>query len=128
MSRQQFAPRCLFVAGQWVTERLESPPRDEGIPAAHLEMLARCVFSSKRKVDYFRVTFGNSTLKPGVTGRDRCDAMLDRALIDIRGAALRLGCSERFVRRLVQERRIPFVKLAGTRVRFVDSDLDEWVQ
>jgi excisionase family DNA binding protein len=50
-----------------------------------------------------------------------------RPLLDIRAAAVRLGCSERFVRRLVQERRIPFVKLGGTRVRFVDADLDKWV-
>jgi len=28
---------------------------------------------------------------------------------------------------MVQERRIPFVKLGGTRVRFVDADLDKWV-
>jgi excisionase family DNA binding protein len=48
-------------------------------------------------------------------------------LLDIRSAANRLGCSERFVRRLVQERRIPFVKLAGTRVRFLDADLDKWI-
>jgi len=52
---------------------------------------------------------------------------VDRPLLDIRAAASRLGCSERFIRRLVQERRIPFVKLAGTRVRFLDSDLDRWV-
>ena len=25
------------------------------------------------------------------------------------------------------ERRIPFVKLGGTKVRFVASDLDEWI-
>jgi excisionase family DNA binding protein len=48
-------------------------------------------------------------------------------LLDIGATANRLGCSERFVRRLVQERRIPFVKLGGTRVRFVVSDLDTWV-
>ncbi|MHB8379421.1 MAG: helix-turn-helix transcriptional regulator [Acidimicrobiales bacterium] len=48
-------------------------------------------------------------------------------LLDIRGAATRLGCSERFVRRLVQERRIPFVKLAGTRVRFIDADIEHWI-
>jgi len=48
-------------------------------------------------------------------------------LLDIRAAANRLGCSERFIRRLVQERRIPFVKLGGTRVRFMDADLDKWV-
>jgi excisionase family DNA binding protein len=48
-------------------------------------------------------------------------------LLDIRAAADRLACSERFVRRLVQERRIPFVKLAGTRVRFLAADLDQWI-
>jgi excisionase family DNA binding protein len=48
-------------------------------------------------------------------------------LLDICGAARVLGCSERFVRRLVQERRIPFVKLAGTRVRFSESELDKWI-
>lgn len=50
-----------------------------------------------------------------------------RPLLDIRAAANRLGCSERFIRRLVQERRIPFVKLGGTRLRFVESDLDRWI-
>jgi len=50
-----------------------------------------------------------------------------RPLLDIQAAANRLGCSERFVRRLVQERRIPFVKLGGTRVRFLDTDLDQWI-
>jgi excisionase family DNA binding protein len=50
-----------------------------------------------------------------------------RPLLDVRAAAERLGCSERFIRRLVQERRIPFVKLGGTRVRFVEVDIDKWV-
>jgi len=53
--------------------------------------------------------------------------LANRPLLDIRTAANRLGCSERFVRRLVQERRIPFIKLGGTRVRFVDSDLENWI-
>jgi len=52
---------------------------------------------------------------------------VDRPLLDIPAAANHLGCSERFIRRLVQERRIPFVKLAGTRVRFLESDLNQWV-
>lgn len=52
---------------------------------------------------------------------------VSRPLLDIREAAIRLGCSERFVRRLVQERRIPFVKLGGTRLRFLDNDLDQWI-
>lgn len=49
-------------------------------------------------------------------------------LLDIQSASKRLGCSERFLRRLVHERRIPFVKLAGTRVRFLPSDLDRWIE
>ena len=48
-------------------------------------------------------------------------------LLDIVTAAHRLGCSERFVRRLVQERRIPYVKLGGTKVRFVEADLNQWI-
>lgn len=52
---------------------------------------------------------------------------VDRPLLDIPAAASHLGCSERFIRRLVQERRIPFVKLAGTRVRFLEFDLNQWV-
>lgn len=50
-----------------------------------------------------------------------------RLLLDVPEAARRLGCSERFIRRLVQERRMPFVKLGGTRVRFMIADLDKWV-
>jgi excisionase family DNA binding protein len=52
---------------------------------------------------------------------------VNRPLLDVEAAAHRLGCSERFIRRLVQERRIPFVKLGGTMVRFVDADLDRWI-
>jgi excisionase family DNA binding protein len=51
----------------------------------------------------------------------------NQPLLDVGGAASRLGCSERFIRRLVMERRIPFVKLGGTKVRFVASDLEEWI-
>ena len=52
---------------------------------------------------------------------------IKRPLLDIRATATLLGCSERFVRRLVQERRIPFVKLGGTSLRFLDTDLDQWI-
>lgn len=41
-------------------------------------------------------------------------------------AAARLGVSVRFVRRLVAERRIPFVKV-GKFVRFDPADLEEWI-
>ncbi len=49
-------------------------------------------------------------------------------LLDIKSAAQQLGCNERFMRRLVQERRIPFVKLAGTKVRFSQRELDRWIE
>lgn len=52
---------------------------------------------------------------------------IGRPLLDVLGAASHLGCSERFIRRLVQERRIPFVKLGGTKLRFLEFDLDQWV-
>jgi excisionase family DNA binding protein len=48
----------------------------------------------------------------------------DRSLLDVPAAAIYMGCSHRFMRRLVQERRIPFVKLGGTKVRFLVLDLD----
>jgi excisionase family DNA binding protein len=50
-----------------------------------------------------------------------------RALFDIADASSYLGCSERFLRRLIQERRIPFVRLGGTKIRFSPEDLDRWV-
>ena len=52
----------------------------------------------------------------------------DQRLFDISAASVRLGCSERYLRRLIQERRIPFVKLGGTKIRFQSSDLDRWVE
>ena len=69
-----------------------------------------------------------TSVQPLLKSHDRANVKYDtRPLLDIRAAADRLGCSERFVRRMVQERRIPFVKLGGTRVRFVDADLEKWV-
>lgn len=60
--------------------------------------------------------------------RDRFAGREDnQPLLDVGGAATHLGCTERFIRRLVQERRVPFVKLGGTKVRFLVSDLDRWV-
>ncbi len=50
-----------------------------------------------------------------------------RPPVDVRGAAAYIGCPERYVRRLVFERRIPFMKVGGTRVRFMPADLDAWL-
>jgi len=47
-------------------------------------------------------------------------------LLTLQEAADRLGTSVRFVRRLVFERRIPFVKV-GRHVRIAASDLDAFI-
>jgi excisionase family DNA binding protein len=48
-------------------------------------------------------------------------------LLDAAALAERLGITERHVRRLIAERRIPFVKV-GRFVRFVPADVDKWLQ
>jgi excisionase family DNA binding protein len=48
------------------------------------------------------------------------------ALLDVRQVASRLGVTTRFVRRLVDERRIPFCKI-GKFVRFDPDDLEAWI-
>ena len=47
-------------------------------------------------------------------------------LVDVAGLAERLGVSERFVRRLVSERRVPFHKI-GKFVRFDAVEIDVWI-
>lgn len=49
-----------------------------------------------------------------------------RPMLGIPQLAERLGTTERFVRRLVCERRIPFHKV-GKYVRFDQDDVDDWV-
>ena len=48
------------------------------------------------------------------------------ALLDVHGAADRLGVTDRFIRRLVEERRIPFHKI-GRLVRFDPIEVDRWI-
>lgn len=48
------------------------------------------------------------------------------ALLGVRDVAERLGTTERFVRRLVAERRVPFHKV-GKYVRFDPRDIDEYL-
>ncbi|MBW3643351.1 MAG: helix-turn-helix domain-containing protein [Actinobacteria bacterium] len=49
-----------------------------------------------------------------------------RPLMDLPTVAKYLGVSERHIRRLVQERRIPFIKW-GHRLRFDPDEIDSWV-
>ena len=51
---------------------------------------------------------------------------MPRRLLDVEGAAEYLSVTPRFIRRLVAERRVPFVKL-GRHLRFDPSDLDRFV-
>ena len=62
-------------------------------------------------------------------GRQRIAARQepDEALLDSTALAERLGITERHVRRLVAERRIPFVKV-GRFVRFEPADVAKWLQ
>jgi excisionase family DNA binding protein len=47
-------------------------------------------------------------------------------LMDVNQLAERLGVQVRYVRRLVAERRIPYVKL-GHLVRFDRADVEKWI-
>ena len=51
----------------------------------------------------------------------------NNALLDVAGAAVHLGVSEAFVRRLVLERRVRYFKV-GKFVRFRPPDLDAFVE
>ena len=48
------------------------------------------------------------------------------SLMDIPTLAQRLGVTERFIRRLVTERRIPFYKI-GRFIRFDPEVIDDWL-
>lgn len=48
------------------------------------------------------------------------------AMLTVPEVAERLGTSQRFVRRLIAERRIPYTKL-GKHVRLADGDVDAFI-
>lgn len=48
-------------------------------------------------------------------------------LLTVDQAAAYLGTGPRFIRRLIAEKRIPYVKL-GNKVRLDDNDLDQFVE
>ena len=61
---------------------------------------------------------------PPKTSRDRVDRL--PSLLDVEGVAEVLGVSGRYVRRLVAERRIPYIKW-GRYLRFDPRELAEWI-
>ncbi len=50
----------------------------------------------------------------------------DDKLLDVHSLAVRLGVRVRYIRRLIAERRIPYIKL-GHFIRFDPDEIDEWV-
>lgn len=49
-------------------------------------------------------------------------------LLTIPEAAERLGTTPRFPRRLVQERRIKFVRVSARHIRIPESAIEEWIE
>ena len=49
------------------------------------------------------------------------------SLLTVDQAAERLGTTPRFIRRLIAEKRIAYVKLGGWHVRIEDTVLDEFI-
>ena len=65
----------------------------------------------------------------GVDGRADRPRRSDRGqepLLDIDDLATRLGVTARFVRRLVEERRVPYLKI-GRLVRFDPVEVERWI-
>ena len=54
-------------------------------------------------------------------------AVSKQRLLGVEEVAERLGVTQRYVRRLVAERRIRFVKV-GHLLRFEGNDLDDWIE
>jgi excisionase family DNA binding protein len=77
----------------------------------------------------FRRLYGGD----GVRGRLPTNGNVSRVrgrLIDVKGAADYIGSSERHIRRLVDEKRIPYTKLGSgrsARLRFDTAKLDAWL-
>jgi len=63
----------------------------------------------------------------GVTASDMGKVVAaSDALLDVDRLAARLGVTVRFVRRLVEERRIPYLKI-GRLVRFDPVEVERWI-
>ena len=62
----------------------------------------------------------------GAASSERLTGPAAEPLLDIDGLAARLGVKARFVRRLVEERRVPFVKL-GRLVGFDPVEVEAWI-
>jgi excisionase family DNA binding protein len=51
-----------------------------------------------------------------------------RPPLTVKEASPYTGLPERFLRKLIAERRIPFIRVNGTRIRLMPDDLDAWFE
>ena len=119
--RRRIGPPCT----KYVPRRRESAPGDAGRRpdvATHREWWSGVV-TACRAVRALGCRFPVLGGSVPVLGHERTTT---EQLIDIAGLAERLGVGERFVRRLVNERRIPFLKI-GRHVRFDLDDVEAWI-
>ncbi|MFZ2057863.1 MAG: excisionase family DNA-binding protein [Acidimicrobiales bacterium] len=51
-----------------------------------------------------------------------------RPPVDVGVVGVYIGCPEGYLRRLLFERHIPFLRVGGTKGRFMPADLDAWLE
>ena len=66
------------------------------------------------------------SITPSVSSVEKAFVSRRRVWLDVQAAADWLGVEERFIRRLVAERRVTFYKV-GKHLRFDGADLDEFL-
>lgn len=65
--------------------------------------------------------------RAGSRSSDRPGSWIPLPLMDLPAVAERLGVNHRHIRRLVHERRIPFIKW-GHLLRFDPDEIDAWIE
>jgi len=96
------------------------------VSPTNTDVLRISLSTPSRKADIGFILTSSGTLgAPLFRRRDRRN--LQMPLLNVDQAADRLGTSTRFIRRLIAERRISFVKL-GKHVRIDSDDLDAFVE
>ena len=75
-------------------------------------------------VSHLRSDSGHRLAMTSLLANDLTNA---QTLWDVAGLAQRLGVTERFVRRLIAERRVPFLKI-GKFIRFDPKTIDTWLE
>lgn len=72
------------------------------------------------------MTISNNFEQPTITGQ-KTSPVAPTVLIAIEDVAAILGCSTRHVRRLVNSNRIPRPVKLGALLRWIKTDVDQWI-